>query len=465
MKNTGNEYDAIVVGSGPGGATVARELSSSGKKVLILEWGDNDPVKGTFRQLVPRALIPGKGLLITSQLLQMVRGITTGGSSLLYCATAFDPPANMLEAYGVDISNEVSEVKTEIPLAPLPDELISPAGKVFMQSALDSGYGCTKINKFIFANECRPNCQLCSYGCPHGAKWNARNFVAEALNNGAEIQNHANVSRVLVQHNKAVGVEYRRNRTWSRAFAKTIVVSAGGIGSPLILRRSGIRNVGHDFFFDPLQIVCGTVASVDGAKGVPMCTGIHFEEDGIVMTDMNFPQLLKIMFDLERLRFGKAFAFNKVLPVMVKIRDDLGGYLTDRGSVRKRVTKKDKLVLAKGVAIASKILKNAGATDIYSSWMIAAHPGGTVKIGQAVDQHLKTEYDNLYVCDCSVIPEAWGVPPTLTLLSLGKRLAKHLLGIQQDRRKQDAAPESLESVVEQPETISHGIQRRTGTDF
>ena len=43
-----------------------------------------------------------------------------------------------------------------------------------------------------------------------------------------------------------------------------------------------------------------------------------------------------------------------------------------------------------------------------------------------LDSDLKTEYDNLYVCDCSVIPEAWGLPPTLTIIALGKRLAKHL---------------------------------------
>ena len=34
---------------------------------------------------------------------------------------------------------------------------------------------------------------------------------------------------------------------------------------------------------------------------------------------------------------------------------------------------------------------------------------------------------NLYVCDCFVTPEPWGLPPTLTLLSLGKRLAKHIV--------------------------------------
>ena len=59
---------------------------------------------------------------------------------------------------------------------------------------------------------------------------------------------------------------------------------------------------------------------------------------------------------------------------------------------------------------------------------MAAHPGGTVKVGQLVDSNLKTEYDNLYVCDCSIIPEAWGLPPTSTIIGLGKRLAKYLLG-------------------------------------
>jgi choline dehydrogenase-like flavoprotein len=39
---------------------------------------------------------------------------------------------------------------------------------------------------------------------------------------------------------------------------------------------------------------------------------------------------------------------------------------------------------------------------------------------------LKTAYDNLYICDASVIPESWGLPPTLTVLALAKRLGKHL---------------------------------------
>jgi choline dehydrogenase-like flavoprotein len=55
-------------------------------------------------------------------------------------------------------------------------------------------------------------------------------------------------------------------------------------------------------------------------------------------------------------------------------------------------------------------------------------PGGTAKINDVVDTDLKTAIDNLYVCDCSVMPKAWGLPPTFSLIALGKRLAKHLAG-------------------------------------
>ena len=64
-----------------------------------------------------------------------------------------------------------------------------------------------------------------------------------------------------------------------------------------------------------------------------------------------------------------------------------------------------------------------------------------MKIGDLLDSNLRTEYENLYVCDCSVIPEPWGLPPVLTLVSLGKRLAKHLTG--EDVKKKSAAKKAV----------------------
>lgn len=437
MKGPKTDFDAIVVGSGPGGATVAMDLSKQGQKVLILEWGDNDPKKGTFFSTVPRAFIPGKTLVMTKQAVPIVRAITTGGSSMIFCGTAFDPPVDMLKNYGVDISVEAEDMKNDVPMAPLPDELMGAGPNAFLESAVDLGYDAHKLNKFIYASKCKLNCQRCMYGCPYGAKWDARRFVDKALENGAKLITRARVKKVIIENKKAVGVEYIHNKETYRAYAPKTIIAAGGIGSPIILRESGMRSAGYDFFFDPLVFVYGKIKGLGSGRSIPMSSGVHFEEDGIVMTDFNMPQLQKIAFDLEVFKVKQAFSYADTLPIMIKVRDELGGAVSNNGWVNKPLTKADKQKLDKGSEHAKRILTNAGATDIYRSWKVAAHPGGTVKIGELVDSDLKTKFDNLYVCDCSVMPQEWGLPPTTTLIALGKRLAKHLTGQKQAVKKED----------------------------
>lgn len=427
MQNLKTYYDAIVVGSGPGGATVARELSARNKKVLILEWGNNNPVKGTLPQMIWNAGIPGKSLLITDKkMLGMIRGICTGGSSVFFCATAFDPPYELMKSYGIDLENEVGDLKKEIPMEPLSDDLVGYASKRISESALELGYNWGKLNKFIYQDKCKTDCSRCTYGCPYGAKWNARNYIEEATASGAELTNGAKVTKILFENDKAVGVEYRKNFKNYSVYADKIIISAGGVGSPVILRQSGLYAAGYDFFFDPLIMAFGTVDGLQSNGEVQMVSGMHMEDDGYLMVDLNFPTPIFTAFNSLKLKSHKGFVQSKTLMLMVKIKDELGGRITWNGGVRKSLSREDRLKLNNGYEHAKKILKNAGAKDVYSGWNVAAHPGGTVKINHMVDSDLKTEKDNLYVCDCSVIPEAWGLPPTLTLLALGRRLAKHL---------------------------------------
>jgi choline dehydrogenase-like flavoprotein len=205
-----------------------------------------------------------------------------------------------------------------------------------------------------------------------------------------------------------------------------VVLSAGGIGTPVILRASGITRAGNDFFYDPLVVVMGVVADVEGGREFPMAAGIHLEEDGYVMTDLAWPRWVYQLFAAEVFRFDRLASHSRTLPIMVKIRDSLSGRLTGRGGVRKDLTDDDTARIRSGFERAKGILEHAGARGVFKTWHLASHPGGTAKIGDVVDADLKTEVDNLYVCDCSVIPEEWGLPPTLTLLGLGRRLGKHL---------------------------------------
>jgi len=333
----------------------------------------------------------------------------------------------MLKSYGIDINDEVKELRKELPVAPLKDEMVGPMSKRIMESAQDLGYSWKKLDKFMYQDKWKPEYKFSHYGDPHRVKWSARMYIEEAVANGAKLINGAKVKKVLFEGNKAVGVEFTKGQKKYEVFAPKIVISAGGIGTPVILRASGIKRAGYDFFFDPLIGVRGTIKDIDvPTSEIPMSAGVHIEDEGYMMTDMAHPFATTAMFAAGVFRFHKMFSRRNTLQIMVKAKDELGGKITDSGGVRKILDKNEKQKLHRGYERAKKILKNAGAKGIFKTQYLAAHPGGTVKVGDLVDSNLMTKYDNLFVCDCSVIPEAWGMPPTTTIIGLGKRLAKYL---------------------------------------
>jgi choline dehydrogenase-like flavoprotein len=306
--------------------------------------------------------------------------------------------------------------------------MITPMTRRIMKSAQELGFDWQPLDKLMHQDRWHPEFAFGYYGDPHGVNWTAREFVDDAVAHGGVIENRARVIRVLVENHTATGVEYRSKGRLKRASAEIVVVAAGGIGSPLILRASGIEEAGFDFFFDPLITVCGTIKDVAAQPNeIPMSTGVHLKDEGYMMTDMAVPRLFHAVFEAQVGRFDKLFSSRSTARIMVKVRDKLGGQLTRRGGVRKSLTREDREKLDHGYRNATRILQNMGARSIHKSWYAAAHPGGTVKIGHLLDDKLKTQIDNLFVCDCSVIPEEWGLPPTLTIVGLGKYLARNVL--------------------------------------
>lgn len=420
------EYDVIVVGTGPGGATVARELARRGKSVLMLERGGRiDRVGNT-----PAMLLMSKrfGLTRSREKNWVVSVFNYGGASNFAAGAAVDPPRSVFDPVGIDLTAEAAWARRELGVGPLPDELVGESVLRILEAANDLGYHWTKLDKFIDPETCREGCGDCMMGCRHGAKWTSRVFGDEATAAGAKLLLHARVDRVLTEGGRAVGVEghrYGKRMSWR---GKMVVLSAA-MGSPVILRNSGVDRAGHGFACDFLAFVGGVVPGMNTHGANPMTVGTleHYENDGLIIVPL-FPGWAA--YALELLFMGPGYLSKfpnlwRYTGVMVKIKDELAGTIYSDADFSKPITKQDRMRLDKGIDIISRVLRKMGARDdsIFALDPIGAHPSATCRIGEVVDGNLETEIQNCFVCDSSVFPDSLGLPVVLTAVSLGKRTA------------------------------------------
>lgn len=415
-------FDHVVVGTGPGGATVARELSRAGSSVLMVERGSAAPPTGLARQALRELFWPGRSLLRSGSVL-VLRALTLGGSSMYFFGTAWPPPHEALLAHGLDLRADAAALQRELRPAPLPRELMGPRAVRLLDSARALGFDWQPMPKFVDQERLRRD----GLGAWGAAKWTARSFVQDAQRHGARLLTGATVHRVLVRDGAAQGVELTFGRRRRVVRAGRVVLAAGGLGTPPVLRASGVRGAGENYFYDPVVAVMGSVDGLDAGFEPPMLAAANLAGQGYMLTDLCRPRWLHDALTVAAGRPDRVGAYRRTLTVMVKARDGLSGAMTRRGA-GKPLTAEDRKILDRGEEDARAILGYAGARSVYRAGYVAVHPGGTAKVGDVVGTDLQTEIAGLYVCDASVIPIAWGLPPTFTVMSLAHRLGRHLTG-------------------------------------
>ena len=113
------------------------------------------------------------------------------------------------------------------------------------------------------------DCGSCPFGCRRGSKQSGiRVHLARAAEAGARIVPHVRVTKVLIERERAVGVQGRALIPGTDAEPRTrqvvvrarqVVLAAGALRSPALLQASGVRHraIGQHLRVHPVPIVAG----------------------------------------------------------------------------------------------------------------------------------------------------------------------------------------------------------------
>ena len=392
----------IIVGSGAGGAIIARELAKDKIPVTIIEKGPYIHSKDAFNYY--DAYNDDVDLLTTT---------CVGGATIVSMSNMVRALDEELHEYGIDISNEYEYVEELVKVHDLDDSHIGRGTQLFLDAGRELGLKTLKMPKAIREEDCI-QCGKCAFGCPADAQGSGKDFVDEAVDAGATFISEAEVTEIIVEDSQVKGIKYIKDNVEESIASDTVILSAGAIGSTLLLRSAGI-DAGRELFFDPFVTVGGYLKDINFNTEVQMA--------GLVI-GKNF--VLSPHFST--FTFEDDVESKDILSIMVKTADDAKGYVSDDGDVVKINTINDIKLLAEGVATAGFILEKAGVnpSTISSTVYRGAHPGGTAPIGKIVDSNQETEVKGLFVSDASVLPISPGKPPILTILALSKRLSDYL---------------------------------------
>lgn len=423
---------AIVVGSGAGGATVARKLQSNGFNVNILEAGSpfkpftrniswSEPLRrwgllggeGNFRHLFPHM-----NMVHSSADLLLVRGLTTGGSTVLSCGNIVRTHRG-LEEIGLDLTPEFQKLEDELRPEPFPQERWRPLTSEMYHVAEDMGLNPHPTPKAVDPHLC-VSCGLCEVGCQRGARWDSRRFLKQATRKGATLHTNCKVEKVILEGNTVKGVEVNHQGKKKSLKADLVVLSAGGIGTPHILRNSGLE-IENRLWADIVLTLGGVTP---GAR--------QLEEPPMVWYTEHKDYILSPYLDILSHFFHKPWRKVSVkdrVGLMVKLADTENGSVYEDGAVEKHLTEHDVERFDEAISLAKEVMVSAGVSEPLVKGMYnGGHLGGTVPLEKEDVPFMKPSWlpDGLWVADLSLAPRSQGMPTILLTAALALRVVREI---------------------------------------
>lgn len=420
---------ALVIGTGAGGAMMARELSETYSVTVLERGGPFHPFSlpvgklsslrksGLFldeRMITP--LLPSMRIAKTGDMV-LVRGIGVGGTTTLATGNAvrYD---GALRDIGLDLDPEFARLQEELPITTAHQDRWTECTWKMYRLFEEMGLDPVVTPKFLDASRCA-GCGHCAIGCPTGAKWDTRALLSEALSRGAVLHTGCRVMKLETEGDQVSAVLVKEHGKTRRYQADLVVLCAGGIGTPEILESSGIA-CQDTLFVDPVLCVAGPLPGLGQDRQLLM--PFISQQEGYILS----PYMDYLSFFFHR---QWRSPMRDLASIMIKLADEEKGGLEGR-KVRKTLTEKDKEGLQSAAQICGEFLERLGVSREaqFLGILNAGHPGGMLPLTAAEEESLHSPLlpANLYLADATLLPRAMGNPPILTILALSMRIAGKL---------------------------------------
>jgi choline dehydrogenase-like flavoprotein len=255
--------DYVVVGSGAGGAAAAVKLARNGASVIVVEAGPwRDPKDypttsyGALRDLMDdwsSTVTRGRAIW------PVVQAKTVGGTTVINSAICVRTPADIFEQWkrehdfgGEALAERVwaiqDRIEEDLSVSIVSTGALGHHNNIATAADQKLGYQGHLIKRY--AKGCVGSGQ-CLQGCRDLKKQSTNvTYIPEVVRLGGTVLSCAPVRKVTFQGNRATGVEgtFRHPRTRKKGDAffvqarKTVIIAASVTHTPVLLRRSGIKN-------------------------------------------------------------------------------------------------------------------------------------------------------------------------------------------------------------------------------
>lgn len=502
-KHIEETFDAVIIGSGAGGAVLAKELAEGGMKVAIVEEGAHHKV-ASHTDLPYEALTRlyrDKGFTSTlgKPAIPVPMGRALGGTTVINSGTCFRTPTNIFKHWNDDLGlYDLTEesfgpiferVEKEINVSVASFDVMSKANIIFHELMQKQGFHGAPLRRNI--KDC-DGCGFCCYGCPKGAKQSMDvSYIPRAIGFGAKVFTNAKVDSIIIEGKRATGIVAKFQTPEGRAtgfkltiHARTVVIAAGTIPTPQLMQKNGIarqnKNLGRHLTLHPAtKVFARFEQEVRGWEGTPQAYySDQLKEHGITFEGIFVPPdvaAMTVPFVGRRLNeFMREYKHMAAFGFMIN--DSSTGRVMNLPligpTILYNMQPEDVEKVRKGVAFLARTFLQGGALNVYTMLhgytelsseadvqrlengvlraedvdCMAFHPLGTCRMGRSATtgvvgtDYKVFGYDGLYICDGSVVPTSLGVNPQITIMAFATRFAFQLLGKKLTHHKPAESP-------------------------